>query len=117
MAASAPDGSSHNIYLYGGKYKVSDTSYPPLPDVWILSLPSFQWVQVSNSTENSRVGHTCRNVNEHYMVTYGGFGQAPCDRYGGIQFLDLNTVQFTTKMEVDGTYSVPEKVYQVIGGR
>jgi len=116
VVATAPDGSSHNIYIYGGKYMLDTNHYPPLSDVWVLSIPSFQWIQISNSSENTRVGHACKRVNEHYMLSYLGLGPNPCDDYGGIRFLDMNTGIFTTQMTVGESYTVPQKVYEAIGG-
>lgn len=42
VAASAPDNSSHNIYLYGGR--ASETFV--YDQIYVLSLPSFHWTKV-----------------------------------------------------------------------
>jgi len=112
VVASAPDGSSHNIYLYGG-----DVGRDSLSDVWVLSIPSFKWILISNNSADSRARHTCMKVHEHYMFSYRGVSKyRDCPEYGGIRFLDLNTGEFRTHVEIGGSYTVPQKVYTVIGG-
>jgi len=116
VAGAARDGSSMNIYLYGGKNATSDP-FISLGEVWVLSMPTFQWIRSGKEEAVTRVGHTCHVVNERYLVSYRGNGPTPCDKNGGLQAYDMNNMQWTTKM-VSGTgYEVPETVYQVIGGR
>ena len=119
VAGTARDGSSVNIYLYGGQMASPNTSDPPVVfgEVWVLSMPAFQWIRSGKDASVTRVGHTCHVVNERYLVSYRGMGPIPCDTNGGVQVYDMNGMQWTTKM-VSGTgYEVPETVYKVIGGR
>ncbi|KAF8417705.1 hypothetical protein EV426DRAFT_356329 [Tirmania nivea] len=119
VAGAARDGSSMNIYLYGGKLRKPPGSDPPfvsLGEVWVLSMPTFEWIRSGKDEAVTRVGHTCHVVNERYLVSYRGLGPTPCDKNGGVQVYDMNSMQWTTKM-VSGTgYEVPETVYHVIGG-
>ncbi|KAF8417718.1 hypothetical protein EV426DRAFT_707485 [Tirmania nivea] len=98
VAGAAPDGSSMNICLYGGKLREPPGSDPPfvsLGEVWVLSMPTFEWIRSGKDEAVTRVGHTCHVVNERG---------------------DMNSMQWTTKM-VSGTgYELPETVYHVIGG-
>ncbi|KAF8417714.1 hypothetical protein EV426DRAFT_707473 [Tirmania nivea] len=146
VAGAARDGSSMNIYLYGGKLRKPPGSDPPfhgetsledqtrapwllgnllgeagfeptnanafakvapnyttyspsLGEVWVLAIPTFEWIRSGKDEAVTRVGHTCHVVNERYLSQY-----------------DMNSMQWTTKM-VSGTgYEVPETVYHVIGG-
>jgi len=120
VSGSAQDGSSTNIYLYGGKVanpSGSASAFRSLGEVWVLSLPAFQWIRSGKEESVTRVGHTCHVVNERYLVSYGGLGSTPCDKYGGLQVYDMNEMQWTTQMVSGTRYEVPETVYNVIGGR
>ncbi|KAF8456848.1 hypothetical protein BDZ91DRAFT_744880 [Kalaharituber pfeilii] len=120
VVASASDGSSHNLYLYGGY----DGDKRIVGDIYILSLPSFHWVKGDKGVENPKVGHACAKVHDKYMVVHRGINHSPtsfCDRYGGIELFDLSTLEWTTKLNVQsesekGRYEVPEGLYKVIGG-
>src|ERR1700753_124626 len=48
--ASAADGSSHNIFIYGG---MNDSATVAFNDVYVLSIPSFHWVYLSQSAPKS----------------------------------------------------------------
>ncbi|KAF8440186.1 hypothetical protein BGX38DRAFT_1273137 [Terfezia claveryi] len=119
VAGAARDGSSMNIYLYGGKVANADGSDPPfvsLGEMWVLSMPTFQWVRSGKDQTVTRVGHTCHVVNDRYLVSYRGLGPTPCDKMGGVQVYDMNSMQWTTKLVTGTGYEVPGMVYQVIGG-
>lgn len=119
VAAKAPDSSSYNIYLYGGKKPNAAGETPEflgLGEVWVLSIPSFKWVRSNADFAITRVGHTCHRIQEKYMVTYRGLGPTPCDKYGGLQIYDMNKMEWTTALDKDSTYAVPELVYKAIGG-
>ena len=121
VVASAPDGSSHNIYVYGG---VSDGG--TIGEVWVLTLPTFHWVRTGSGVERTRAGHTCTKVRGMYMLVYRGvfkLGTVPCDDNLGVQLMDLTTLEWKSEIgpgggdQGDEGYRVPEKVYSLIGGR
>ena len=47
VAVSAPDGSSTNIYMFGGQSLLPYGNQTQYNDMWILTLPSFTWIQVN----------------------------------------------------------------------
>ncbi|KAF8456803.1 hypothetical protein BDZ91DRAFT_839213 [Kalaharituber pfeilii] len=139
VVVSAPDNSSHNIYLYAGL----NLGQEPFDDLFVLTLPAFHWVYVGTGTELPSSSQKCAVVNERYMVSYRGKrgSKAGCDNRGGIQILDLTRLQWTGRMESvaksnisenaqkhkpkrqveseEGSnvgYEVPEKLYNIIGG-
>jgi N-acetylneuraminic acid mutarotase len=69
VAVSAPDNSSHHIYMYGGIDPITSTMYD---DVYVLSLPSFTWTAVYTDGGSPRWGHNCHLANGRQMVTVGG---------------------------------------------
>ena len=75
VAASAPDGTSTNIYMYGGQNLIPADNQTQYGDMWILTIPSFIWIEVDTSEQGPpppRVGHTC-NLYDSQMISIGGY--------------------------------------------
>ncbi|KAJ5144048.1 Galactose oxidase/kelch beta-propeller [Penicillium bovifimosum] len=120
VLASAEDGSSHNIYIYGG-YDGLDYNSNPSDDVYILSLPSFQWVKAYKGTNtHSRSGHKCIKVYPDQMLAVGGqhVDSTRCLEGGIIVNFNLNTLKFDDEYDPKtwGEYEVPDAVIAQIGG-
>ncbi|KAF2261136.1 hypothetical protein CC78DRAFT_619630 [Lojkania enalia] len=125
VAASAPDNSSHNIYIYAGE---SPNAQPDAySDMWILSIPSFHWIHIDvYSPPRKALG--CTTVAERYMVTYGGIklgwdkegDEDECDQENyGLRLFDLSNLAWTSWYEgpsATNAFTVPKLVYDVIGG-
>lgn len=123
-AAWAPDHSSYNIYLYGGLGFGSNSS--GYDDVYILSLPSFQWVKwwEGSNPPNPHHSLTCNVVNSGQMLIIGGtfpLSDSICDSppTWGTHNLDLG--KQTGKMWNDyqlniTSYVVPSEIVAVVGG-
>lgn len=121
VLASAEDGSSHNIYIYGGN-DGSDNSTIPFDDVYILSLPSFVWIKAySGIPRHGRSGHQCFRVFPDQMLVLGGLFQDPslCLEGGVLQLFNLNTLNFQDSYDPSSykSYTVPDIVTRQIGGR
>ncbi|CAL5871657.1 uncharacterized protein PFLUO_LOCUS5910 [Penicillium psychrofluorescens] len=116
VTVSAPDNSSHNIYLYGGQG--ANNLYD---DVYVLSLPSFRWIKMYQG-ESPRYGHTCHLVGNKQMLTVGGDASedlmSGCDwEEYGVAILDMSSMVWGHIYHaLDGEYQVPTKIYNVIGG-
>ena len=116
VVASAPDRSSHNIYVFGG---ISGSEI--FKEVWVLTLPTFQWVRTQSGYDKLRSDHTCTKVRGIYMLVYRGFTNG-CDINAGVQLMDLTTLDWDSKIgpgggdQGDEGYKVPEKIYSIIGG-
>lgn len=141
VAQSAPDGSSIQVYMYGGQNLVPAGSQIQYDDVWVLTLPSFTWIKVDTSNQSvppARAGHTCNSWNAQMVVVGGYVGtQLECDT-PGIYVFNLssltwensytalqggNSLNQQKSQEKDtnamgGTYGyeVPAAVQNVIGG-
>ncbi|KAF7158140.1 hypothetical protein CNMCM5623_002806 [Aspergillus felis] len=118
--ASAADGSSHNIYIYGGYDGLSKESTPS-DDVYVLSLPSFSWIKLySGNSTQGRSGHRCVKPYPDQMFVLGGVHLDPthCLDGGVIRVFNLNTGRFqnTYSPTVWSDYKVPDLVTAVIGG-
>ena len=75
VAASAPDGSSTNVYVYGGQDLIPYGNQTQYDDMWILSVPSFSWIQVNTDGQSvppARVGASC-TIWDGQIVVIGGY--------------------------------------------
>jgi hypothetical protein len=138
---AAPDASSFNVYLYGGQNLQPYRGQTQYSDMWILTVPSFTWIQVSldgQSQPPARAGHTCHAWNGQ-MVVVGGYvgSQISCDS-PGIYVFNASSLQWqnnyaalsggnsqneqatqdTSGAGLSGSYGyqVPGAVQKVIGG-
>lgn len=120
VLASAADGSSHNIYIYGG-YSGLVYDENASDDVYILSLPSFKWIKAYSGTNtHGRVGHRCIKVYPDQMLALGGMHIDPthCLEDGVIVNFNLNSLRFEDYDPTQwGEYQVPDIVTAEIGGR
>jgi hypothetical protein len=97
VAASAPDGSSTNIYMFGGQNLQPAKDQTQYNDTWILSVPSFTWIEVDQSSQSvpaGRSGHTCE-VWDGQMIVIGGYvgNEISCDS-PGIYVFDMSNLQW-----------------------
>ena len=129
VIVSAPDQSSHSIYVFGGwgnSFGGSDG------DVYVLSIPSFRWIRV-NTDSNRRSRHSCNIVGNHTMLVVGGIqpvGQQvlPLDATGcdttpmfaqGLGMFSLNNHTWSTNYDPStgaAPYEIHPSISNVIGG-
>ncbi|KAF2196772.1 hypothetical protein GQ43DRAFT_444824 [Delitschia confertaspora ATCC 74209] len=97
--AAAADGSSYNVYMFGGQNLVPYKEQIQYDDMWILSVPSFTWIKVDtqDSVPYARAGHTC-NVWDGQMIVVGGYvGQnLSCDS-PGIYVFNMSSLEWSTQ--------------------
>ncbi|KAI1823853.1 hypothetical protein F4861DRAFT_508527 [Xylaria intraflava] len=123
VVAPAQDLSSYNIYYYGGFDGIHEAG--DFNDaVWVLSLPSFTWVNIAPGTpEHARAGHQCIMPYPDQMVVIGGYpasngGPFRCLQGGVLQVFNLTEGKWLESYDPNNwsTYGVPEMVHQKIGG-
>lgn len=111
VSISAPDNSSHHIYLYGGYDPITNSSYD---DVVVLTMPSFEWTTVWPQGESPRYGHTCHVAGKRQMITVGGnvTNRAGCDwERKGVAVLDMTTIGWGSVFRSNvSDFQVPQKV-------
>ncbi|KAL4864572.1 hypothetical protein BDV12DRAFT_188824 [Aspergillus spectabilis] len=117
--ASASDGSSHNIYIYGGYDGLSPLNRPS-DDVYVLSLPSFEWIKLytGDSRENGRKEHKCVKPYPDQMLVLGGLHIDTVECIDMIRVFNLNTGRFQDAYNPTdwNDYEVPDLVSGRIGG-
>ncbi|KXT18838.1 hypothetical protein AC579_8205 [Pseudocercospora musae] len=101
VIAAAPDGSSYNIYIFGGQNLIPAGNQTQKNDMWILTLPSFTWIEVDMSGQSvpyGRSGHTC-NVWDGQMVMVGGYvgDQSLTCESPGIYVFDMSAAQWVNE--------------------
>lgn len=121
VVASAADGSSHNVYIYGGFDGLNSTDFPS-DDVYVLSMPSFTWIKVySGTSTHGRKGHRCIKAYPDQMLVLGGelVGPENCLDGGIIQVFNLNTLRFQDVYNpaLWNDYEIPDLVTARIGGK
>lgn len=121
VVARAQDGSSFNIYYYGG-YDGLHQGQAFSDDVWVLSLPSFTWVKLASSTVEGRAGHKCVMPYPDQMLVIGGYpsfqGAVPGCLQETIRVFSLSTGKWLDRYDpaLYSNYTVPSAVRDKIGG-
>ncbi|KAI4147302.1 MAG: hypothetical protein LQ340_005619, partial [Diploschistes diacapsis] len=97
VAASAPDGSSTNVYMFGGQNLQPYDNQTQYNDMWILSVPSFNWIQVDQSGQSvppGRSGHSCE-IWDGQMIVMGGYvgSEISCES-PGIFVFDMTNLKW-----------------------
>lgn len=116
--ASASDSSSHNIYIYGGYEGVSPKN-DTMDDVYVLSLPSFEWIKLyEGDVQSGRKQHKCVKPYPDKMLVLGGSKVAPKSCLDPIRVYNLNTGRFQDTYDPEDweEYKVPDLVSGRIGG-
>ncbi|KAL2842652.1 hypothetical protein BJX68DRAFT_270586 [Aspergillus pseudodeflectus] len=109
---------SHNIYIYGGYDGLRPTNTPS-DSVYVLSLPSFEWVHLYDGDGPGRHGHKCVKPYPDQMLVLGGEVTDPMTCVDGmVRVFNLNTGRFQDSYnpEVWQEYVVPELVASRIRG-
>ncbi|KAK4158321.1 hypothetical protein C8A00DRAFT_10974 [Chaetomidium leptoderma] len=118
VVARAQDGSSFNIYYYGG-YDGLHLAEPYSDDVWVLSLPSFTWIKLASGAADGRAGHKCVMPYPDQMLVIGGYPSVPlgCLRET-IRVFSLSSGEWLDRYDpaVYSNYTVPSAVHEKIGG-
>ncbi|KAK1988458.1 hypothetical protein LZ30DRAFT_22170 [Colletotrichum cereale] len=124
VLAPAQDHSSFNIYYYGG-YDGIHAQEDFSDDVWVLSIPSFQWVKVyEGKALHARAGHQCVMPYPDQMMVIGGYtamagtGSPPCLEGGIIQVFNLSSAEWLDGYSPSkwSNYTIPATIVSKIGG-
>ena len=130
-AVGAPDNTTYQIFMFGGARLEGE--YGVYRDLWVLSIPSFQWILIDDGKVGPRMpdtthplereGHTCNLIGNSMTIMFGGrvlpnFGRT-CETTG-IYAYDLNKLSWVETFDPDVAaqqYNVSQAVYSVIGGK
>lgn len=123
VLATSQDSSSYNIYYYGGFDGITATK--DFNDaVWILSLPSFTWVKISQGDDanHGRAGHQCLTPYPDQMMSIGGYrapkGVTIACLGSMVEVFNLTEGKWLTSYDpsIWSPYGVPKDLHLKIGG-
>jgi hypothetical protein len=119
--STAPDDSTFQITVYGGFSLLLGW---PLNDVYMLSIPSFQWFNVTpeaqdlgDSVHGGRAFSRCHTWNDGQMIVLGGqtqtFGrpvwETACDpQHPPLLVFDTSKLEWSDTFDPSLTYTVPD---------
>ncbi|KAF5497168.1 Kelch repeat-containing protein [Colletotrichum siamense] len=123
VLATAADRSSFNLYYYGG-YPGISLSEGFSDAVWVLSMPSFQWIKLNDGkTLHARAGHQCVMPYPDQMLVIGGYAQTsgagnrPCvQNFFHVFNVSSGEWQDSYSPSKWSNYTVPTAVQSKIGG-
>jgi hypothetical protein len=121
VVARAQDGSSFNIYYYGGFDGLHSTE-PFSDDVWVLSLPSFTWVKLASGSTDGRAGHKCVTPYPDQMLAIGGYHALSSTTLNcldeTIRVFNLSSGKWLSRYDpaVYAEYTIPSAIVDKIGG-
>lgn len=116
------DKKGHEVFVYGG-YDGTYADISSMNDVWVLSLPAFQWTKVYDgfaTLTHGRQGNVCIAPNPTTLITIGGYtalGSSITSEYA-IDVFDLNKLQWTGVYDASANdkLNVPDAAVKQIGG-
>jgi len=118
VTVSAPDNSSHNIYMYGGAGKDKDTFFDT---IHVLTIPSFTWIRIFEG-KSPRFAHTCHVVGNRQMITVGGANDTVLNRgcdweTKSVAIYNLATLEWGSVFDANAPpYQLPGQISSIIGG-
>ncbi|KAF2688678.1 hypothetical protein K458DRAFT_292990 [Lentithecium fluviatile CBS 122367] len=104
IITSAPDNSSHNIWVYGGQNPTTENGPTYYDDTHVLSLHSFTWIKMHQGYK-PRWGHTCHLAGGNQMITVGGHNEFEdiCDWHTtGVGVLNLYRAGWSPVFQASG---------------
>jgi hypothetical protein len=61
-----------NRFIYAGWGSNLGSAAVPFDEIYILTLPAFEWIKVNYAPANPRHGHSCHTVGNRQMLVIGG---------------------------------------------
>lgn len=123
VIAAAPDGSSYNIYMYGGQSLLPYGNQTQFDEMWILTLPTFQWIQVDQEGQSvpyGRSGATCMLWDAQMVVVGGYVGTDLSCETPGVYVFDVSNLQWVrefTALSAEADDTPPNPLNQQLNQR
>ncbi|KAK2627187.1 hypothetical protein QTJ16_003153 [Diplocarpon rosae] len=130
--------STYEIFIYAGWGSHLGADALPYDEIYILTLPAFQWIKVPYPPAKPRHGHTCETVGNRQMLVIGGVdtlqdtptNAAPSadlvtfatrDQFAqGLAIFDMTSLSWATQYDADAAayeQSDPVKSYYATNSR
>jgi hypothetical protein len=116
VVANANGSSTFEIFIYGGYNGLNGSSQGA---VWVLSIPSFVWVQVydpGSDTTHLRDSHSCVKPYPDQMFVIGGQNTNTGCTNGIINIFNLNSLKWMGRYDpaVWSEYTIPPLVSSIL---
>lgn len=126
MAGVASNNNTYEIFMYAGWGGNLGPAAIPYDEVFVLSLPSFNWFKASYGAANPRHALTCHSAGGGQMITIGGVNSTtngPKNLYNdvfntadqftqGLAVFDISSMAWKSGYSVNRTEYVPAPVVQ-----
>ncbi|KAH0537661.1 hypothetical protein FGG08_005574 [Glutinoglossum americanum] len=117
-----PNG-SWELWVYGGQ-TISGVNGQGggVDDIWVLTMPSFFWVKITDPTGDHRRGHACQALGSQLLVIGGGHPDGESTNQGDscdaklIKVFDLNNPSWLSSFTANTTYAQPSSIQKVAMG-
>ena len=117
MTVESPRG-GHEVFLFGGA-NPNENEKATYEDLYVLSLPGFQWFKVGDTFGGPRASHSCVVAGQRQMISIGGTSSNNFngggtnwdepDTFGqGIGIFDMTALTWST----EGAYDAYAKKYE-----
>jgi hypothetical protein len=120
VVANANGSATFEIFIYGGYDGLNGSSRGA---VWVLSIPSFVWVQVYDpgsdttfNTTHARDSHSCVKPYPDQMFVIGGENTNTACTNGIINIFNLNSLKWMDRYDpaVWSEYTIPPRVSSIV---
>lgn len=75
-------------------------------DIYLLSIPSFSWIRLNDSTTQMRAAHQCEVIGNRQMLVIGGYdpsnkilGNLPDSFYNGLGVFDMSNLSWSNQYD------------------
>jgi hypothetical protein len=127
ITGAASNNQTYEIFLYAGWDGNLGARAIPFDEVFVFTLPGFNWVKASYPALNPRHGLTCHSIGGGQILTIGGVNttqNGPTDLYKdvfdtadqftqGLGVFDLNTLSWKNSYSSKQTTYTPAQPIQV----
>ncbi|KAI9820849.1 MAG: hypothetical protein M1832_003482 [Thelocarpon impressellum] len=113
VGQQASNGNAFDIFMYGGWTGALGEDNVKYDEVYVLTLPAFQWVRVAYGGTRPRYGHKCYIVAERQMLFVGGLDPSQVNTTAvfmtkdnvqqGLGVFDMGALSWMPGLSVDPT--------------
>lgn len=114
---TSKDGTGYFVYVYGGydgSYGTANPIAESRDEVWVLSLPAFEWTKINTGNrDHRRQNHICVTPTPSQMISIGGMAEFEMNITNGsmIEVYDLNKNMWVDSYNPSsGNYIVPKEI-------
>ena len=101
--SSVNNTGTYEIFMYAGYSGTLGAGAEQYDEVWVLSLPAFNWQRVDASQKSGRIGHTCHLVGQRQLLSIGGVDAGQTDAWSTPDYSNINGLGVFDLVELQWT--------------